>query len=452
MTKQYDVLFLGSGHAAWHAALTLSKAGKSVAMIEKDRIAGTCTNYGCNAKIVLEYPFEILEQASHYPNMINTTRLKVDWDTLMQHKHRVIDPLAGHLQHLFEQNGIDIIRGSGQLVDEHTIQVDHTLYYGAHIVIATGQRSHQLNIKGQALTHDSRDFLSLSHMPKHITFLGIGIISIEFASIAIKSGAEVHMIHHNDRPVKGFYHKHVTKLIEKLANEGVHFHMNESTQSITQHGQSYTVTTASGLNLQTHYVLDATGRTPNVASIGLDTVGIAYSKKGIQVDEYMRTSVPHIYASGDVVDKTIPKLTPTATFESNYIASHILNPDQQPITYPAVPSVLYTLPRLANIGVSIEEAIQNDKYRVVDIPFGQRMAFEYKNETDAQMTIALDEANHLVGAAIYADDAADLINILVFIINQKLQAQDLNQMIFAFPGASSGVIDLLKEAMMTESL
>lgn len=445
--KQYDVLFLGSGHAAWHAALTLVQAGKSVAIVEKDTIAGTCTNYGCNAKILLENPFDILQQASHYPYIINTDNLTVNWENLMSYKHQIIDPLSGTLKDFFEQSGVEIIDGAGKFVDAHTVEVAGTQYQAEHIVIATGQHSHRLDIEGKELTHDSRHFLSIEHMPKHITFIGVGIVSIEFASIAIKAGAEVHMIHHNDTPLKGFYTEHINKVIDKLAAEGVQFHWNENTTAVKQDGENYRVETESGLTIETAYVLDGTGRRPNVQNIGLEDVGIEFSERGVVVDDYLRTNISNIYASGDVIDKKIPKLTPTATFESNYIAAHILG-QESPIQYPAIPSVLYTLPRLSNIGIAIEDAKQDDNYTVKDVPFGEQMLFEYKNETEAEMTVVLDQHKRLVGAAIYADDAPDLINLLVFIINQKMTVQDLNQMIFAFPGASNGVIDQLKLAML----
>lgn len=285
-------------------------------------------------------------------------------------------------------------------------------------------------------------------MPNSITFIGLGIISIEFASIAVKAGVETHMIHVDDQPLRGFYSAHVEKLMDKLKEEGVHFHMSENVVAVKENGKNYDVVTQSGLTIQSDYVLDATGRMPNVEGIGLEEVGIEYSKFGVKVDEYLRTNVPNIYASGDVIEKMIPKLTPTATFESNYIAAHILKMNEMPIQYPAIPSVLYSLPRLSNIGVGIEEAKNNDEYKVIDIPFGKRMVFEYKNETEAEMTIVLDSEKRLVGAAIYGDDAPDLINLLTFIVNQKLTARDLNQMIFAFPGSSSGVLDQLKLAMM----
>lgn len=446
--KQYDVVFIGSGHAAWHAALTLKHAGKDVAIIEKDTIAGTCTNYGCNAKILLEGPYEVLEESAQYNGIIQSQDLHVNWENLMDYKKQVINPMNGMLKGMFEQQGIDVYMGAGVIKDEHTVTVNDEELQTENIVIATGQHSNKLDIEGKELTHDSRDFLSMDELPKRMTFIGVGIISVEFASIMIKSGVEVTMIHHSDKPLKGFNQTHVTQLIKKLEDEGVHFNFNEETQKVETAGDGYKVTTESGLTIETDYVLDATGRNPNVEGIGLEQIGIEYSKKGISVDDHLRTNVSNIYASGDVLDKAIPKLTPTATFESNYIAAHILGMTQDEIQYPAIPSVLYSLPRLSQIGVSVQEAEQNERYTVKHIPFGKQMAFEYKNETDAEMYVVLDEEKRLVGADIYGVDAADLVNLLVFIINQRMTAQDLNQLIFAFPGASSGVIDMLKVNML----
>ena len=446
--KQYDVVFLGSGHAAWHAALTLKQSGKQVAIVEKDTIAGTCTNYGCNAKILLEGPYEVLEEAKQYPNIIDSHNLEVNWKNLMRYKEQVINPMSETLTSMFEQQGIDVILGKGKIVDAHTIEVNDTTLQSDYIVIATGQHSHQLDIEGKEYTHDSRDFLSMEDTPKSITFIGGGIISIEFASIMIKTGADVHVVHHTDEILPGFNRNHVDKLVKKLEDEGVKFYLNENTTAVKKEGDAFTLTTESGLSINTEYVLDATGRVPNVEGIGLENVGIHYSKKGIEVDEYLRTNVKSIYASGDVLDKTIPKLTPTATFESNYIATHILGTVQDKIKYPAIPSVLYSLPRLSQIGVTLEEAKENDQYTVKHVPFGKQMVFEYKNETEAEMYIVLDEHKHLVGAEIYADAANDLVNLLVFIINQRLTAKELSQLIFAFPGASTGVLDLLRLNML----
>ena len=366
----------------------------------------------------------------------------------MDYKKEIINPMSGSLTSLFENQGIDVIMGKGTILDEHSIDVEGETVGAEYIVVATGQHSNKLGIEGKEYTNDSRDFLSMESLPNSITFIGAGIISIEFASIMIKSGVEVNVVHNNNEPLKGFNEAHIDKLIEKLKSEGVNFYFNENTQSVQPSGERFVVTTESGLSLETDYVLDATGRKPNVQDIGLEKVGIKFSGRGIVVDEHLRTNVKNIFASGDVLDKSIPKLTPTATFEFNYIAAYILGLNQQPIQYPAIPSVLYSLPRLSQIGVTVSEAQNNDDYTVKDIPFDQQMVFEYQNETEAEMSIVLDSNKRLVGAEIYGNEANDLVNLLVFIINNKMTVQELSQNIFAFLGASSGVIDLLKIAMM----
>ncbi|WJP97138.1 dihydrolipoyl dehydrogenase family protein [Macrococcus bovicus] len=453
----YDVIFIGSGHAAWHAAVALTQAHKKVALIEKDTLAGTCTNYGCNPKILLEGPFEILEDMERLGDIFDH-QPAVNWENLMRYKHEVIDPQKDGLEKLFSKMGIDIISGHGVIKDKHTVSVDGVDYGTKYIVIATGQRSHFLDVTGKEYLHDSRDFMDLESFPEHITFIGGGYISIEFASIASKFGSEVHVISHSDQILKPFHQPYVKKLADKLAKENVTFHYNEETARIEKTETGYKLTTESGLTIDTDYIVDATGRIPNVENIGLDELGIAYSKKGIKVNKHLLTSVDNIYASGDVLDKEIPKLTPTATFESNYIAlqimareANLLNPvkalELLPIKYPAIPSVAYTLPRIAQVGMPIVEA-EEKGYKIKTIKFGENLRFEYKNETDAEMVFALDNRKHVAGAAIYGHAADDLINIMTFIVEKKMSARELNMMIFAFPSASSGILDLLKVQML----
>ena len=158
----------------------------------------------------------------------------------------------------------------------------------------------------------------------------------------------------------------------------------------------------------------------------------------------MRTTVKNIYASGDVVDKKIPKLTPTAEFESNYIAMDILNPLNGAIHYPVIPNLVFTLPRIAQVGISRKEAEQNpDQYRIEELAFGETMAWLNKAEKDAHITYIFDKKNHLVGAAVYSDDAGSYIDVLTLIINEKMGVKELGKMIFAFPTPTYGLISTL---------
>lgn len=440
--QKYDVIFIGSGHANWHAAVTLRQAGKTVAIIEKDKIAGTCTNYGCDPKILLDGPFELLDRLSAYQGIGINEAPKVDWPALMAYKHQAIDPLSVQMTAVFKQLGIDVFMGEGQLTGAHTVSVnDHTLE-AQNIVIGTGQRAAKLNIPGQAYLRDNRDFLDLEQMPKHLTFIGAGVISIEFATMASELGAEVEIVEFTDHALGAFDPNYVGKLVQKLEAKGIHFNFNEAVTEVQKDGDHYTVLTNTGRQIKTDYVIDATGRIANVENLGLAKVGIQTTRGGIVVDDHLRTAVKHIYASGDVVDKQIPRLTPTATFESNYIALQILG-NPEPIKYPAVPSVVYSLPRIAQMGVTPAEAAKSEQYHVQSLPYGKQLLFQYKNEIDADITLIFDTDNYLVGTSIYGNDAPELINLMAFIINGRLSANQLNQQIFAFPSASIGIISLI---------
>ncbi|WP_461215475.1 dihydrolipoyl dehydrogenase family protein [Lacticaseibacillus sp. GG6-2] len=439
----FDVIFIGSGHANWHAAVALRQAGKQVAIVEKDLVGGTCTNYGCDAKIALDGPFQLVEQLQRYEGAGVTEVPTISWPALMTYKHQLIDPLAPTMAQLFTQLGVTMIEGTGKLVDAHTVAVNDKTYSSEFIVLGTGQRPANLNIDGQDLIHDSREFLDLPEMPQRLVFIGAGIISMEFAAMAAMLGREVHIVEFSDHALGAFNPAYVAKLQAKLSAQGVQFHFGEAVQTVAQTANGIAVTTANGLKLTTDYVLGATGRIANVENLGLEALGIEASRRGIVVNDHLQTTVPNIFASGDVLNKTQPKLTPTATFESNYIAGVILGNDQ-PISYPVIPSVVFTMPRLAEVGVTpVQAAAAPDDYRVQTLPFGKQLAFEFKHALDAEATLVFDKDGFLAGASVYADDGDDLINLLVMIINGHFTAAQLQQQIFAFPSATSGVIDLL---------
>lgn len=443
----YDVIFVGSGHATWHGALKLRQAGKKVAMIEEDTIAGTCTNYGCDAKILLDGPFELTHQLSQYATIGVENHAKINWTDLMTYKHQIIDPLASQMTQLLTQMGIQLIKGHGELLDRHTVRVNGKQFTAKNLVLGTGQRPRTLSIPGQEYLHDSRDFLDIDEMPKRITFIGAGIISLEFASMAAELGSDVSIIEFADHALGNFHQPYVTQIINNLKDKGVTFHFNEAVSEVLKNSDSYQLRTKSGLQLTTDYILDATGRIPNVEKLGLKAAGIEFNNRGIVVDDHLRTKQPNVYASGDVLDKTIPKLTPTATFESNYVADQILG-QTEAINYPAVPSVIYTLPRLASVGITPEVVSkQPADYIVQEIPYGKQMQFQTKNETDAKLTVVLDKTGLLVGATLIGNEASELINFLTLIIQKSMTADELNQSILAFPSTSTVIIELLTTIM-----
>ena len=429
----YDVIFIGSGHACNHGAMALKAAGKKVAIVEQYKNGGTCTNFGCDAKIVLDGPFEYREGLKRYGDLGIPTP-EIQWTPLMRYKKRIIgafDPLLGQI---FSGMGIDMIKGHGRLADAHTVEAEGRKYSAEYIVIGSGARNAKLNIPGKEYTHGSTDFLDLDEMPERIVFIGAGVISMEFAGMALDLGKKVTVIEFMSRALAAYPEKYVNNIVAKMERMGAEFVFGQGVASVEKSGDSYVVKTSGGFETEADYVLDATGRIANFEDMGLEALGIEASRRGIKVDDHMRTSVPNIFASGDAVDKAIPKLTPTAEFESNYIAAQILGLNSDPICYPIIPNLVFTLPRIAQAGVTVSEAqAAPDKYRVVEVPFGQQNEWVNNRELDAEFTYIIDNDGCLAGAAAYGAEAAFMIDFLTLVIVNKMTAETLRKTIFAFP-------------------
>lgn len=440
----YDVIFIGSGHACWHGAVLLTLAKKKVALVERDVLGGTCTNYGCDAKILLDSPIELKEAFDRYQGIGLKQEAAVDWQALMAYKKQVIGFMPQAMEGMFQPFGIEIIRGDAKFTDAHTIEAGGKAYTAKHFVIGTGQDYIPLDIPGKEYFHNSREFLSLDEIPEHVTFVGAGIISMEFASVCLSLGKTVDIVTNGDKALGMYPQEYVAKIVAKMETQGAVFHWNTNVTEIMKQGDSYLLKGENGLLIESDYILIAVGRKANVEGLGLDALGIEYSDRGIKVDGHLRTAVKHIYASGDVIDKTIPKLTPTAEFESNYIALDILNPLNPAINYPVVPNLVFTLPRIAQVGVSRKEAEKSPgEYRVEELPIGQTMSWLNKNQRDEHITYIFDKKNHLVGAAVYSDDAGSYIDVLTIIINEKLGVKELGRMIFSFPTPTYGLVSTL---------
>ncbi|CAH1851728.1 dihydrolipoyl dehydrogenase family protein [Convivina praedatoris] len=434
MTKKYDydVLYLGSGHAAFDGAGILTAAGKRVAFVEEDKIGGTCPNWGCNAKILLEYAVALARQIKDSNGILNGNG-KIDWVKNQAHKRQVLDDLPDILQNIFEGLGVTYLFGQGKFVDAHTIQINDQQVTADKIVIATGEHSHRLDIEGHELLHDSKDFLAMAQMPEEMVIIGGGYIAMESASMAVAAGAKVTVILHSDRPLNAFYEKFVKKLMADLEAQGVNFIINANTQSVQETASGLLVKTDIG-ELKTEWVLDATGRVPNTQNIGLDEIGVAYSKHGIIVNDHLQTSVDNIYAAGDVVDKAVPKLTPTATFESQYLSQLFIGKTQEPIDYPAIATNLFTSPRIAQAGISVEKAqAEPDKYTIVEKDVMGDWYRQVDYEKAGEIALVYDQEHRLVGATEISERAEDIINSLLPAIEFGYTPEQLARLVTIFP-------------------
>ncbi|MBY7146398.1 FAD-dependent oxidoreductase, partial [Levilactobacillus brevis] len=267
-----------------------------------------------------------------------------------------IDGLPDFIGGLLKDNGVEVITGYGKLTAAHSVQVGDQTYTADKIVIATGLHSHRLAIPGSELAHDSEDFLNLTSLPARMTVIGGGYIALELATIANAAGSDVTILLRGQQALRQFHQPFVETVLSDLTDRGVQILRDTQVTALKQADDALQVVTDTQGTLETDWVLDATGRDPNTQNLGLEDVGVAYTDHGITVNDHLQTSVPNIYASGDVIDKEQPKLTPTAIFESMYLSQTFAGETTEPIDYPAIPTVVFTTPRLAQVGLSLAQA------------------------------------------------------------------------------------------------
>ena len=271
--------------------------------------------------------------------------------------------------------------------------------------------------------------------------------------------------------LKYFHQPYVRKVIEILKEKNIRFHFNQTVKQVKNNVEidnplekinnfenamntdselrdpdakvdnrayenGFTVECESGLSLTGDYVVAAMGREANVDGIGLENVGLTSTRSGIKVNGHLQTDVPNIYASGDVADTGIAKLVTVAIHHSKYLAKELLG-EADEITYPVVPAVAYTIPRIATVGVPAYVAEKSDEYDVHQIRYGNSYSLELKNDTTAEAKVIVDKDLQIVGAEIYAADAENVANMFAFIINKKITLEELDYMIYAFPSSSS---------------
>lgn len=467
----YDVIYIGSGNAAWQGGRFLRKAGLKILIVEESLYGGTCANRGCNSKALLDAPYEIKALTDNFEGVGKAGNFEVDWQALMKFKQKRIANMSAFLDGKFDEYDLDVAHGKGVIVDEHTVQVGEKQFTTDKIVICTGLKPVIPDIKGKEYLHDSTDFLDISQLPKHTIIIGAGFVGMEFASILAEAGLEADVIIRGDMALKYFHQPYVQKVIEILKEKGIRFHFNEQVKEVianveienpkdkvlntvqgmnsdemlrdpeakidnVSYEDGFTVNCQSELSLTGDYVIAAMGREANVEGIGLENVGLTYTKAGIKVNGHLQTEVPNIYASGDVADTGIAKLVTVAIHHSKYLAKELLGQADE-ITYPVVPAVAYTIPRIATVGVPAYIADESDEYEVHQIRYGNSYSLELKNDLTAEAKVIVDRDLQIVGAEIYAADAENVANMFAFIINKKITLEELDYMIYAFPSSSS---------------
>ncbi|KAK2970186.1 hypothetical protein RJ640_019654 [Escallonia rubra] len=373
----FDLFTIGAGSGGVRASRFASGFGASVAVCElpfgtiaSDSVGGyggTCVLRGCVPKKLLVYASKYSHEfeESHGFGWIYETEPKHDWSTLMANKNAELQRLTGIYKNILKNAGVTMIEGRGKIVDPHTVDVNGKLYTARNILISVGGRPFIPDIPGSEYAIDSDAALDLPSKPKKIAIVGGGYIALEFAGIFNGLKSEVHLFIRQKKVLRGFDEEIRDFVAEQMFLRGIEFHTEESPQAIVKSSDgSFSLKTNKGTSEGFSHVMFATGRKPNIKNLGLETAGVELTKNGaIQVDEYSRTSVPSIWAVGDVTDRI--NLTPVALMEGGALAKTLfLNQPTKP-DYRAVPSAVFSQPPIGQVGLSEEQAVK--EYGDIDV-------------------------------------------------------------------------------------
>ncbi len=355
----YDIVILGGGSGGYACALRAAELGKRVALIEKDKVGGTCLHRGCIPTKALLHAAELADQAREGASFgVRTTLDGIDMAGVNAYKDKVVTRLFRGLTGLVASRHIDVIEGDGRLVSPTQVQVGDALIEGGHVVLATGSQSRSLpglDIDGQRVI-TSEHALELDRVPASAVILGGGVIGVEFASVWRSFGAEVTIVEMLPHllPLED---ESSSKLLERaFRRRGIGYKLGARFEGAKDTGSGVTVTLEGGATIDAELLLVAVGRGPVSAGLGYEEAGVTTDRGFVIVDEYCQTSVPTISAVGDLTPG--PQLAHVGFAEGILVAERLAGLPVTPIDYDGVPRVTYSNPEVASVGITAAAAAE----------------------------------------------------------------------------------------------
>lgn len=445
--NQYQVAIIGSGPGGYVAAIKCAQLGLKTAIIEKyDTLGGTCLNVGCIPSKALLDSSEHFHSAVHKfaEHGIETGTPKVNLPQMMLRKDKVVAQMNGGVSFLMKKNKIDVYHGMGSFEDAHTILIqgkEEIRIKADNIIIATGSKP--ATLPGIEFDKEriisSTEALKMTEIPKHLIVIGGGVIGMELGSVYGRMGSKVSVVEYMDSLIPTMDRSLGKELQRSLKKLGFEFYMQHKVTSVSSKGKKVTVK-AQGekgeLVLEGDYCLLAIGRRPYTDGLQLEKAGLSTDERGrVAVDDHLRTSVPHIYAIGDVVRGAM--LAHKAEEEGVFVAEVIAG--QKPhINYNLIPGVVYTWPEVAGVGYTEEQLRESGRgYKVGQFPFKANGRAVAGMDTDGFVKILSDkETDEILGAHMIGPRVADMITEIVVAMEYRASAEDIGRICHAHPTTS----------------
>jgi glutathione reductase (NADPH) len=444
MAEQYDLIVIGTGTAATGTATRMSAAGWRVAIIDFRPYGGTCALRGCDPKKMLVSGAAAIDYARRMRDKGIAGDIRIDWQELMAFKRSFTDPVPEKKEESFADKEIATYHGCARFTGKNTLEVDGQALEARHILIASGAEPAALGIPGEAHLITNEGFLALDTLPRRIVFVGGGYIAAEFSHIAARAGSEVTILQHGERMLKHFDPDLVGWLMESFSAVGIDVRLKTSVEAIEKTEHGYVVHASSESRkerVDADLVVHAAGRKPDFAPMDLFAGGIAVIDGRLQLNDYLQsTSNPAVYAAGDAAQNG-PPLTPVASHDTKVVAANLLEGNHRKPDYRGVPSVAFTLPPIASVGISEAEAREeNLAFRVNSQQGSDWFTAQQAGEPVYGFKVLIDEAtDQILGAHLVGPHADEVINLFALAVRHGLTAENLKSTMFAYPTTASDI-------------
>lgn len=440
----YDLITIGAGSGGVRASRLAGRYGAKVAVVEELRVGGTCVLRGCVPKKLLVYGshlrHEIEDMAGYGWSVEGVSH---DWGAMIAAKERELDRLHGIYMNLLKGAGNTVLDGRGVVVDPHTVEVAGKRYTAERILVATGGWPTLPDVPGIEHAITSNEALDLEERPQRVAIVGSGFIAVEFAGIFHGFGSETHLIYRADKVLRGFDEDVRTALTAELEKKGINLLPETLPTRIEKADGCYVVHLSDGETLEVDAIMYATGRAPNTKGLGLAEAGVELTANGaVKVDEWSRSSVPSIWAIGDVTDRI--QLTPVALAEGQAFAETEFNGNPIRPDHDDVPSAVFSQPPVGTVGLT--EAQAREKYGDLDVYVSgfrpMKYTLTHNTERGFMKLIVERSSQRVVGAHMLGVDAPEIIQGVAIAVRMGATKRDFDRTIGIHPTAAEEFVTM----------
>jgi dihydrolipoamide dehydrogenase len=440
----YDIVVLGGGSGGYACALRAAELGKRVALIEKDRVGGTCLHRGCIPTKALLHAAEIADHTRDSASFgVLSTFEGIDVPGVLSYKNSVVDRLWKGLQSTIASRKIDTIEGCGRLESPTRVRVGDTVYEAEHVVLATGSEPKSLpglEIDGERVIN-SDHALELGRVPGSVIILGGGVIGVEFASVWRSFGADVTIVEMLPQllPLED---ETSAKLLQRaFRRRGIRFELGTRFESVKHTDTGVSVSLAGGKTLEADLLLVAVGRGPVSDDLGYSEAGVAMERGFVKVDSLCRTSIPSISAVGDLIDT--PQLAHVGFAEGIMVAERVGGLPVTPIDYDGVPRITYSDPEVASVGVTAAQATERG-LKTVEFTYnlggnGRSVILQTQGAAKVIAISEEDGPGRVIGIHLVGSHVGELIAEAQLIYNWDAEPADVAQLIHPHPTQSEAI-------------